>query len=228
MTVEDRTVLTRPAPGPARTLRYGPDPDQVIDLWPGDGPVVALVHGGFWRPDIDRAHLRPMAHALRRAGWSVASIEYRRRPGGPDLAVADVRAALAAVGPSVVAGHSAGGHLAMCAASGPAATLALAPVADLRLAARLDLDGGAETDFLGGPPDDHPGLDPARLPGPPGQVVIVHGTEDRRVPLAVSESYVAAHPGTPLVRVPGAGHFVLIDPESEVWPAVLRELTALL
>lgn len=227
MIVEDRTVLSRPAPGPARTLRYGRDPDQVIDLWPGDGPVVALVHGGFWRPGIDRTHLRPMAGALRDAGWSVASIEYRRRPGHPDLMVADVRAALDAAGPSVVAGHSAGGHLALCAAPERAAVLALAPVADLRLAARLDLDGGGVTDFLGGPPDDRPGLDPVRLPDRPGPVVIVHGTEDARVPLRVSESYVAAHPAASLVRLPGAGHFVLIDPESDAWPAVLRELTRL-
>ncbi|NUR93210.1 MAG: alpha/beta hydrolase, partial [Nonomuraea sp.] len=61
----------------------------------------------------------------------------------------------------------------------------------------------------------------------PRPVVIVHGTDDERVPLLVSESYAAAHPAASLVRLPGAGHFVLIDPESEAWPAVLRELARL-
>ncbi|MEU5866491.1 MULTISPECIES: alpha/beta hydrolase [unclassified Nonomuraea] len=226
--MENRAVLTRPAPGPVRALRYGPDADQVIDLWPDEGPVVALVHGGFWRPEYDRTHLRPMANALHRAGYSVAAVEYRRRPGDPAATVADLRAAVGLLQPSVVVGHSAGGHLALCAAPAGAAVLALAPVADLRLAARLGLDGGAVTDFLGGPPDDHPGLDPVRLPAPAGPVVIVHGTADERVPVELSESYAAAHPAASLVRVPGAGHFVLIDPESRTWPLVERALTALL
>ncbi|MFB9201317.1 alpha/beta hydrolase [Nonomuraea spiralis] len=228
MTVENRSVLTRPAPGPVRTLRYGADVDQVIDLWPADGPVVALVHGGFWRPEYDRTHLRPMANALNRSGWSVAAVEYRRRPGDPAAAVEDVRAALGVVGPSVVVGHSAGGHLALCAPVPGAAVLALAPVADLRLAARLGLDDGAVTDFLGGPAEGWPGLDPVRRPDPRGPVVIVHGTADGRVPLGVSESYVAAHPAVSLVRVPEADHYGLIDPESSAWLPVLRELAALL
>ncbi len=225
--MEERSVLTRPAPGPDRTLRYGEDADQMIDLWPAEGPTMALVHGGFWRPEFDRTHLRPMANALREAGWSVAAIEYRRRPGRPRPTVDDVRTALDVLRPSVVVGHSAGAHLAMCAAPEGTAVLALAPVADLRLADRLDLDGGGVTDFLGGPPDDYADLDPVRMPDPPNRVVIVHGTDDERVPLRVSESYVASHPATSLVRISGAGHFVLIDPESEAWPVVRRELTAL-
>ncbi|MFF0578494.1 alpha/beta hydrolase family protein [Streptosporangium saharense] len=224
---EDRSVLERDAPGPDETVEYGPAPDQVTDLWHGTGPTVALVHGGFWRPEYDRLHLRPMANALREAGWNVAVVEYRREPGRPDAAVEDVRAALAALGPAVVAGHSAGGHLALLASPEEAGVLALAPVADLGLAHRLDLDEGAVADFLGGPPDGRPDLDPVRLGPRPGRVTIVHGTEDGRVPVEVSASYVAAHPGVSLVRLPGAGHFVVIDPESDVWSIVLRELTAL-
>ncbi|MEV4097158.1 alpha/beta hydrolase [Streptosporangium saharense] len=224
---EDRAVLERAAPGPDETVEYGTAPDQVTDLWHGDGPTVALVHGGFWRPEYDRLHLRPMANALREAGWNVAVVEYRREPGRPDAAVEDVRAALAALGPVVVAGHSAGGHLALLASPQEAAVLALAPVADLGLAHRLDLDEGAVADFLGGPPDGRPDLDPVRLRPRAGRVTIVHGTEDGWVPVEVSEAYVAAHPGVSLVRLPGAGHFVVIDPESDVWSIVLRELTAL-
>src|SRR6266545_2815967 len=64
---EDRSILDRPAAAPDEVIAYGNHPDQVIDLWhTGEraGPVVVLLHGGFWRPQWDRMHLRPMAGAL--------------------------------------------------------------------------------------------------------------------------------------------------------------------
>ncbi|WP_055586833.1 alpha/beta hydrolase [Peterkaempfera griseoplana] len=251
MNGEDRSVLGRLTPGPDLTLRYGPGPDQVADAWPGGAraaqrPLVVLVHGGFWRPDYDRVHLRPLGAALRDAGWTVVSVEYRRRPGHPELTVGDIAMAVAAVpassgtgwhqglhnGSTVVVGHSAGGHLALwSAAAAPAprlaGTLALAPVADLELAYRLDLDGGAVADFLGGPPEDSRDLDPVRLAAPATPVVVLHGVDDGIVPLAVAESYAAAHPAARLVTLPGAGHFALIDPLSEAWEAVLDALASL-
>lgn len=256
-------MLGRTAPPPDVTLRYGQDRDHVIDAWfaartaaaaatadadaVADRPLLALVHGGFWRPEYDRLHLAPMAAALRDAGWDVASIEYRRRPGDPDVTVADVGAALVAL-PAlfaeadperrsrsevgmIVVGHSAGGHLALLAAAEPPAVIvgvvALAPVADLRLAHELDLDGGAVVDFLGVAPDQRGDLDPACMASPAVPITVVHGTADTRVPLGVSESYAAAHPGTRLVRVQGADHFALIDPLSRAWPVVAGELMQL-
>jgi acetyl esterase/lipase len=254
--VEDRSVLTRPAPAPDAVERYGASSDQVVDVWfaaspdADERPLVVLVHGGFWRPEYDRTHLRPMAVALRATGWDVAAIEYRRRPGLPDLAVGDVGSAidaaprLAAAGragrrssarrPVIAVGHSAGGHLALLVAATAApshlsATVALAPVADLALAHELDLDDGAVAAFCGSAPaegGDLGDLDPAGLATPATPVVIVHGTEDTVVPLAVAESYVAGHPSTRLVAVPGTGHFAVIDPLSAAWPVVVGEIAA--
>ncbi|UCM88202.1 alpha/beta hydrolase [Streptomyces marincola] len=243
---EDRSVLGRQAPPPPLTLRYGEGPDHVADAWPGgpgaaERPLVVLVHGGFWRPAYDRTHTRPMAAALRDAGWTTLSVEYRRQPGAPEATTADLLTALARLpgelaaagapfdGSLLLAGHSAGGHLALWAAAAHppprlAGTLALAPVADLRLAHRLGLDDGAVGDFLGGPPDGAAALDPVRLPAPAAPVVLLHGTEDIRVPPRVGDSYAAAHPATRLVRVPGAGHFELIDPLSAAWPLVTAAL----
>ncbi|TDC27416.1 alpha/beta hydrolase [Streptomyces sp. 8K308] len=248
---EDRSVLTRPAPAPDEVLRYGPDTaHHVADVWrPAPGaatgrPPVVFLHGGFWRPDYDRGHTRPLAAALRDAGWPVVSAEYRRVPGRPDLTTADVRAVLTALAALpgdapggtrsgyVLAGHSAGGHLALWAAAAPGVppplgTLALAPVADLRLAHDLALDEDAVHAFLGAGPGGRPDLDPVRAPGPGSPVTILHGAADRIVPPAVAASYAAAHPGTRLVRLPGAGHFAVIDPLSAAWPAVPAALAEL-
>jgi acetyl esterase/lipase len=231
---EDRSVLTRPAPPPDEVVRYGELADQVIDRWhaadPGGRPLVAIVHGGFWRPEYDRTHVGPMANALRDAGWDVAAIEYRRQPGNPDVTVSDVAAALAQIDrPLVTLGHSAGGHLVLWAAAAApppqlVATVALAPVADLDLAAELALDGDAVVAFLGAEPATRRDLDPARLPAPATPTAIVHGSADEIVPLAVAESYAGRHPATRLTPVAGTGHLAVIDPLSAAWPVVAGEL----
>lgn len=234
-------MLTRPAAPPDEVLRYGPASEQVADVRlalgaPAGRPLLVVVHGGFWRPAYDRTHLGPMTEALALAGWSTVAPEYRRVPGRPDLAVEDVHAALRAVAGRadltggrrvLLAGHSAGGHLALQAAAtaahAPAGVLALAPVADLRLGQALGLDGDAVAAFLGEDAAARPDLDPARLPAPAAPVRIVHGTGDAVVPVALSESYVRRHLAAALVPVP-AGHFAVIDPRAAAWPAVLAVL----
>lgn len=242
---EDLSVLDRPARAPDDTIHYGGDADQVADVRHGGAgarqrPLVLLVHGGFWRPQYDRAHTGPMGEAIAAAGWTVAAIEYRRVPGQPDLTFADVRAALERVpgliadhnGQVLLLGHSAGGHLVLWLSAPPvpavlAGTLALAPAADLQLAQALDLGNGAAAAFLGADAAQRPDADPRRLPAPQVPVVIVQGEEDGIVPPAVPASYAAAHPAVRLVRVPGAGHFALIDPQAAAWQATLDALRAL-
>lgn len=216
--MEDRSILELPAPEPNAEL-YLPVGEKV--------GRVALIHGGFWRPSYDRVHLRPLAAALRDLGWEVASVEYRRVPGDPDVTVSDVRAALSAVKPDVVAGHSAGGHLALWAAvTLGLKALALAPVADLTMAEELDLDGGAVKAFLGTTAAQRPDLDPIRLPDP--QAVLIHGELDSVVPIGLSHAYVKARPSSRLVELPGTAHFELIDPRGNAWPVVIQELQRLL
>lgn len=237
---EDRSVLERDARAPDGSWAYGDGPDEVADLYVPPAGVtrrvpVLLVHGGYWRPEYDRTHLRPMAAALSAAGHPTVLIEYPRRPGRPDPTVEAVRAALAGVdqvvdAPVVLIGHSAGGHLALLAAQ-PGDTpalgvLALAPVADLALADRLGLDNGAVRDFLGRPAVDCPDLDPAALPRPWVPVTVIHGADDSLVPLDVSESYCSDGRGH-LVVLDGTGHFETIDPASGAWSAVIAELSAL-
>jgi acetyl esterase/lipase len=148
------------------------------------------------------------------------------------------------LGRVVTVGHSAGGHLALWLAARrriPAGhplaapdplpvrrAVGLAAVSDLRMCWELGLSNGVAAEFLGGSPDTVPeryavGSPAALLPlGVPQ--VLIHGTEDDTVPLAVSEVYrdTAVALGDPvmLIPLPGLEHFALIDPESAAWPVV--------
>jgi len=241
---EDRSVLTRSVSPPDEVIAYGPGAEHLTDVRHGAGaddrPLVLFIHGGFWRPPVDRGHTGPLGHALARAGWTTAAIEYRRIPGQPDETPADIAAALTAVpslvghhnGRTIVAGHSAGGHLALWVASrSPSGSLcgvlALAPVADLQMADDLGVGEGACRAFVGGPAAQRPDLDPTRLPSPTVPTAIVHATTDSIVPLELSRSYVAAHRSVGLTVTSHGGHFGLIDPLSPAWPITSAELSRL-
>ena len=117
-------------PADAR-ITYGAAPEQFGELrlptGPGPHPVVVLIHGGCWRAEYDITHIAPLATALADDGWAVWAIEYRRvgSPGGGwpgtfvDVGTAiDHLRTVAKTHPLdlsrvVVAGHSAGGHLAL-------------------------------------------------------------------------------------------------------------------
>ncbi|GAA1588521.1 alpha/beta hydrolase [Kribbella hippodromi] len=236
---EDRSVLSRKAPEPDQELRYGDHPDQVIDYWHAKdyrAPVVFL-HGGFWRPEYDRVHARSLGAALSDRGWPVLSVEYRRESGNPDVTTGDVRAALEALpdlvnleAGFVLMGHSAGGQLALWAAStlNPVrlrGVIALAPVADLLQADRLGLDDGAVQVFIGGGVRND--LDPAHLPASIAPVTLFHGVNDTVVPISITESYYSAHPTAHYHCLDHCGHYELIDPETEPWQKLPAELTRL-
>ncbi|SCG50577.1 alpha/beta hydrolase family protein [Micromonospora inositola] len=261
MPADPRAVLTRPAPAPDVTVAYGDHPEQVADLRrpAGDGParpLVVVVHGGFWRTEYDRSHTGPMAAALAALGHPVAQVEYRRTgqpDGGWPHTLTDVLAGVAALPglaatampdrvapvPPILVGHSAGGHLALYVAAHAPETvggvLALAPVADLAEAYRLDLDSGAVAVLLGGGPADVPdryaAADPSTLVPIRVRSVVVHGGQDRQVPVGMSRSWVAAAraAGSPatLVELPECEHFGLIAPDSAAWPRVVDALRSL-
>lgn len=238
---EDLSILTRRGTPADLTLAYGSSHDQAGDIRHGRHgaqlPLLVLMHGGFWRPQHDRAHVEATSSALAAAGWTVLTLGYRRIPGAPDVTVQDIAAALETLparvahhnGRIVLIGHSAGGHLALwaaaeCATPALQGVVALAPIADLRLAHALRLGNDATRDFLGADPADRPDLDPPQLRAPVVAVTIVRGDADAVVPPAVTASYCEAFPNTRLVQLHASGHFALIDPLSSAWPSVLQEL----
>ncbi len=242
-----------PARAPDAVCRYAAHDDGLVDVhlperMDGPVPLVVLLHGGFWRQAFDRRHTRPMATALAADGLVVATPEYRRVGGAGgwpattddvDAAVGAIPALLEGLGVAThgmtLLGHSAGGHLALWVAGQAHAVdrvVGLAPVGDLRAAARAGLGDGATQAFLGGEPEEVPerydAADPALRLGtaPACDIVVVHGTDDDRVPLSNSEGLVAAHPFVDLRVVDGADHFDVIDPTSTTWSVVRSAVLA--
>jgi len=236
------SILELPRDTSGRRIAYGDDPNQFGELYlpgtSGPHPVVIFIHGGFWRAKYDLTHASHLCAAIAKSGCAVWSLEYRRvgQPGGgyPGT-LDDVRAGARHVAQIsgldhrrvVVAGHSAGGHLALWLAAQEAIELrgvvGLAAVCDLRRARELNLGKGAVDAFLGG--IDHDSLAspiellPMRVPQR-----LLHGTADDVVPIELSERFARASKNSQLIALPAVGHFELIDPRSPEWPTVLDHI----
>jgi acetyl esterase/lipase len=212
-------------------------------------PVAVLVHGGFWRAEFNRGLMSAMALDLADRGWASWNIEYRRigTGGGPAEMIADVRAAIDALGavaapldPSrvVVIGHSAGGQLGLCAArmSTVAGVVSLAGVCDLVAAARERIGDSAALELMGAGPDERPepyaAADPLQQLPTGIAVLLVHGDADDRVPVEQSRTYAraarAAGERCELLELGGVDHFDLIDPRTDAWDAIAGRLDSLL
>ncbi|UQT57335.1 alpha/beta hydrolase [Streptomyces durmitorensis] len=277
---EADSAFSHPAVTPDATAAYGEHPDQVIDFYEPrtvtetPAPLVVALHGGAWRAPYDRQHLTPFADFLARRGFAVANVEYRRgssipaQGGGPaagrwpetfdDVAAAfDALPALVAellpsadVRRTVVTGHSAGGHLALWAASRhvlptgspwridrPAAfrgVVALAPIADFRMAQELGVCSDAALQLLGEKGKFEERLahaDPAALLPTGIATTVVQGRTDIVVPQAVAEAYAdaAAKAGevVGVTLLEDVGHFPLIDPAADACAVVAEEIAQL-
>lgn len=239
MRPEDRSVFDLPTRACTRIEKYGEDPENFIELFETTGTClgqVVLIHGGFWHPEYDLTHLRPFAGALSDAGWRVQLVEYRRTLGEPDNYLTDIRAAIMHCGGGVLIGHSAGGHLALLAADKErekfiTGIIALAPVGDMVGADSLNLDDGAIRVFLGESAANRPDLDPNLTLTKNLPVLIIHGVDDLRVPIALSQSlynsYITAGLECELIELFDTGHFEVIDYRAQPFTIILDRLKRL-
>lgn len=241
------------------TARYGTSASQEGDLYLPEvqrPPVVCLLHGGFWRMPYGREPFAAVALDLAGRGYAVWNLGYRRLgeagggwPGTLEDAAAglDHLVSLAQEGFDldldrlVVAGHSAGGQLALwlgarSAGARPRAVAGLAPALDLRALWERGLGNQAAGAFLGGSPAQHPDRYAAaspreRLPlGVPQ--LILHGVQDEDLPLAITQEYAEAarNAGDAIEFAPLAGmrHMDPLDPRSEAHTVLCRWLERIL
>ncbi|MGC1301356.1 MAG: alpha/beta hydrolase [Caulobacteraceae bacterium] len=262
-------LLNRPRPKPTRVVAYGTDPNQFAELWlPSGGgvhPVVALIHGGCWQASVaDRGYMAYAAEDLRRRGLAVWNIEYRRleQPGGgypgtyQDVAAALDRLAVEAprahldLSHLVVAGHSAGGHLALWAAGQPrlprwsplhqAKPQPVYAVVDIAGLPNLETDihtaCGADVvrQMAGAPSPARPNVFAETSPAhmlPLGVLqVVVNGSDDRTVPPAVSAAYVKAARAAGdkvIFHTPPGAHVEEITPGTPAWADASAAIVAL-
>jgi acetyl esterase/lipase len=253
-----------PEPAADHVISYGDDSLQFgeLRLPQGEGPfpVIVLIHGGCWMSEYDIAHSRKMAAAFPAEGIASWSLEYRRigDPGGawPGTFddIEDGYAFLAglvsqhSLDPDrvIVAGHSAGGHLALWLAqrieeqrpSGiirPRGVLALAPAADLEYLHENGTCDGAATKLMGGSPEEVPeryayGSVANRIPQSTPQIAVVGKYDETWRPVGVRYAQAASNQGAPIevIDAPESGHFEMIDPDSTTWPLVLDAARRLL
>lgn len=102
-------------------LAYGPGPRHRFDLFHPEGTprgLAVFVHGGYWHL-FDKNAFSHVAEGAVEAGWAVALPSYTLAPAArisgitAEVARAVTAAAARIGGPVRIAGHSAGGHLAV-------------------------------------------------------------------------------------------------------------------
>jgi arylformamidase len=206
-------------------LKFGEGDREAWDIFPAQdpgAPCLVFIHGGYWQRNRreDFAHYAEGALAM---GWSVAFHGYTLAPAASLTRITwQVHAALdwlsghgpqhGVAGPIVVSGWSAGGHLTALALEHPAVTAGLAisgifelaPIRDTYLNAALKL-----TD------EEVANLSPMRRPVVQKPLAIAYGTDELPELCRQSRDFhalrCAAHAPGPLVPVPGADHFQVLE-----------------
>ena len=216
-------LLFRPLPLPA-THDFAPDPD-VHETWVEvPGARLNALHLRLPRPDGVVFYLHGNAGNLaswfstadfyRRANLDLVMIDYRGfgkstgRIESQAQLEADVRAAWAAVAPRyaglrrVLLGRSLGSGLAamLAAEVQPELTVLVSPYASMAQLA------GEIYPWVPGAALRYPLRTDLWLPQVKGPVLLLHGDEDRLIPIAHSERLQALAPRARLLRVKGAGH----------------------
>jgi acetyl esterase/lipase len=235
---------------PIEHLDYGPDRDQRVELRrpladTARGAAL-LIHGGFWREVWRSDLMNALAIDLATRGWAAWNLEYRRvrrRGDAWPVLLEDVAAGAQAASedetfgglPLLIIGHSAGGQLALWlaaklnAAQRPAAgVVGLAPISDMRAGAAFHLGGDAVVDLIGGLPGELPdryeAADPKGLLPLGTPTLLVHGSADEAVPVAMSRDFARtatdAGDSAELIELTGTGHSALVDPSQEFWERI--------
>lgn len=202
-------------------------------------PLVILIHGGCWLNQFDIQHSYPLATALAEAGYGVWSLEYRRsgdKGGGWPGSFEDISQGIAYTSRLgnypldldriVIAGHSAGGHLALLAGAETEAVngiIGLAAITDIVAYSRgQNSCQKATIAFMGGDYEADPTA--YHLANPVDKTLhrntrLLHGDIDAIVP--PEQARVS---GAATGMVAGAGHFDWVHPGTPAFQLLLSTL----
>ncbi|MBL8546790.1 MAG: alpha/beta hydrolase [Hyphomonadaceae bacterium] len=212
---------------PPRVIEYGPSERNTIDLFDaGPGPAVMFIHGGYWQA-LDKSFFSSIAKGLNALSVTVAVPSYDLCP---NVRIGDIVEQMRAAGnivhraldaPVIIAGHSAGGHLAACllateahvpAAYAISGLFDLAPLITTSLNEKLGLDEAEAAS-----------LSPLLWPAPEGKSLdAIVGSDESSEYLRQSASIVSAWGEDGVTaryeEADGANHFTVIagleDPNS--------------
>nr|WP_269468604.1 alpha/beta hydrolase [Alteromonas sp. ASW11-130] len=224
-------------------LRYGDEPLQFGKLWvpyQPTPPLVIFVHGGCWLNQYDLEYSYPLASALKQQGYAVWSIEYRRvgdTGGGWPGSLNDIVQAIEFIHTQdsyrfdwkrvTLLGHSAGGHLALLAASQLSVPVSLiigvAPIVDItQYAAEAGSCQNSAVEFMNGTPAQQPKnyaqANPVNYPFD-REVVLLTGALDNIVPLTENPL-----PAAQFEILQEAGHFDWVHPGTPAFNLLLQYL----
>ena len=226
-----------------RDIPCGPAPRERID-WYAQGragaPTFLFIHGGYWQAS-DKSDYSFVAEGVIEAGFNVGLLEYTLAPfarmqeivqqiGRALNYLQHQRQALGIGEQVVLAGHSAGGHLAALYRQHPLVSLAmpisglmdLAPISQCWLNEKLQLSEAEIRDFS-----------PQRLIGEGAPLLATVGAQELPELLRHSREYAsacaAAGQAVQLLEVPECNHFQVLDdlacPDGQQLSALLRALT---
>jgi acetyl esterase/lipase len=206
------------------------------DIYPGTGPCLVFIHGGYWQMNR-REDFAIFAEGIASHGWSVAMPGYTLAPE-TSLAgiVGELRTALdwlaihgpdhGIAGGAVISGWSAGAQLAAMlldhslirAGLAISGVYELGPLRDTYLNAKLQLTE-----------DEIAVFSPLRLPVVQKPMAIAYGSRELAALVDDSQKFhalrAAAHAPGALLPVAGADHFTVLDalraPDGELVKALL-------
>ncbi|MEC7765011.1 MAG: alpha/beta hydrolase [Pseudomonadota bacterium] len=247
---ETATLFDDPTLVAARDLAYSAKAACRMDIVrpAGDGPFpcLAFLHGGFWQ-EGSKAGSGFAARALAQAGWASALIGYTLAPAARLSEIVDEagqavswlsdNAERLCLDPArlVLAGHSAGGHMAAAVVAGKAgAQAARVPTVAVLLSGVFDLAPIAASYV-----NDKVAMDDAEvealslLTAPPCAPIPVHIVVGQDEPPAFRDQSAAlrdawfSHAGDVTFReAPGRDHFDILDeladPASPTFTAILE------